>query len=221
AALPEGSAGESTKDADNPAYLQLSANYESAGIELKYLNTRQRELKEKITGLESELIAAPQIEKEYLDLSRRMDNNVAKYRELKAKHSDAQMAKSLEKERKSERFTLIEPPMVPERPVKPNRKLILLLGILFSGACAFGSILMLEKLDPTIRGHKAVAAATGYSPLAVIPHIVIREELEAHTRGWKIGAASAGALAILAVVAIHFMLMPLDVFWFVLLRKFS
>jgi len=39
------------------------------------------------------------------------------------------MAQSLESERKGERFTLIEPPLQPEEPVKPNRPAIAFVGI--------------------------------------------------------------------------------------------
>ena len=219
--LPEDVGARGAKDSDNPAYLQLTASYEGAGIELRHLKKRQQDLSDKIAELESELISAPQIEKEYMELTRKLENNVVKYRTLKAKHSEAQMAKSLESERKSERFTLIEPPMIPERPVKPNRKLILFLGVLLSAGFALGSVLLLEKIDPTIRGYKAVSAATGYSPLAVIPHIVIREELEARAKHMKVGVISLGVMVVAVVAAAHFMFMPLDVFWFVLLRKFS
>jgi len=65
---------------------------------------------------------------------------VSKYREVKDKHKEANLARSLEDGRKGERFTLIEPPVVPKEPERTNRPAILLLGITMSFASGFGNL---------------------------------------------------------------------------------
>ena len=46
-----------------------------------------------------------------MTLARDLESTQAKYREVSQKRMEAQLAESLELERKGERFTLIEPPL--------------------------------------------------------------------------------------------------------------
>ena len=88
--------------------------------------------KQKINALESRLLKSPQVEREYLGLARDYENAVLKYREIKAKLMEAELAQELERGHKGERFSLIDPPTLPEQPIKPNRLAILFLGFIFS-----------------------------------------------------------------------------------------
>ena len=47
-------------------------------------------------------------------------------------------AQSLQSENKSERFSLLEPPVLPDKPFKPNRMKILVLGFFFAMALSGG-----------------------------------------------------------------------------------
>ena len=47
---------------------------------------------------------------------------------MKAKELQAELSKSLEEEQKGERFTLLEPPLFPDTPIKPNRRKLFMLG---------------------------------------------------------------------------------------------
>ena len=67
---------------------------------------------------------APSIDQKYLELTSEYDNACARYKELKAKQTAANLAQSLESERKGERFTLIEQPQLPEQPATPNRLML-------------------------------------------------------------------------------------------------
>lgn len=49
-----------------------------------------------------------------------------KYEEIRAKQMSARISENLEQENKAERFALLEPPLMPEKPIKPNRKKSLL-----------------------------------------------------------------------------------------------
>lgn len=209
------------KDADNPAYIQLAASLESVEIELGHLKESRRTLQKKIEELELSLTSGPSVEKEYRDLLRDLDNNTARYQEVKAKQLEAKLARSLEKERKGERFTLIEPPLVPERPVKPNRLLIIAIGFVVSLAFAAAVVWLMEKADQTIRGSQGVQKLTGMSPLAIIPHIVTDEELRARKTRWRWASAGIGMGIVTVLVFLHVFYMPLDVAWFVALRKFG
>lgn len=204
---------------DNPAYVQLQAQVTAADTELKTQRSKREELKQKLTEYESRLTQGPQVEREYRALTRDYENAVAKYQEIKAKEMQAQLAESLETERKGERFTLIEPPMLPEAPVKPNRLAIAFLGLVFSFAGGIGSAAVLESLDTTVRGRAAVAGLLGVPPLASIPRIETERERRRRKRRpvwWVLGLL---ALVAAAVLVVHFVLMPLDVAWYMAMRR--
>lgn len=219
--LPASRVTNKPDNADNPAYIQLAASLESAEIELFHLRQSRKDVGAKLADLEKSLVQSPVIEKEYRDLLRDYENTSLKYQEVKAKQLEAQMAKTLEKDRKGERFTLIEPPLVPERPVKPNRFLILVVGVFVALVGGAGVIWGLEQLDQTVRSGHAVARLTGMSPLAVVPHIVNAAERARDRRKLWITASASGALAVILMVVLHFAVAPLDVLWFIALRKFA
>ncbi|MCG8669102.1 MAG: Wzz/FepE/Etk N-terminal domain-containing protein [Pseudomonadales bacterium] len=206
-------------DADNPAYVQLAASLEAAKVELLHLKASQTKVKKKLDELEISLLESPNVEREYRSLARDYENTARKYQEVKAKQLEASLAMSLEQERKGERFTLIEPPLLPVKPVKPNRILIAVAGVVMSFVMAGGLILLLEKVDQTIRSGRALQQFTGAPPLAVIPHIVTLEEVTARKRMTilLLGLSLAGVVGV--TMAVHYAFMPLDVLWYVALRK--
>lgn len=209
------------KQAENPAYLTLQAQLEALATETRALQKHRQELRARIAMLESRLEKTPEVEKDYLELSRDRENSVARYREIKAKLMEAEVAQDLEKDRKSERFSLIDPPQYPEKPRSPNRPAILLIGLMLALGSGVGSVALLEALDNSVRNSKELAHTLAVPLLSVIPYI--RNEADRRKREfpWKLAvpAAVGGAAALL--LAIHFVWMPLEVLWFSVLRRFA
>lgn len=213
-----GDADSQIADSDNPTYIQVSTQLESAKAELRSLESSKADLTKKLAKYENYLAGMPEVERRYRALSRNYDNAMAQYREIKAKQMDAQMAQALETERKGERFTLIDPPQLPEKPVKPNRLAIAVLGLLFSIAGGVGTGLMLENLDQRVRGFQGVHELD-IPLLGSVPYIETVRERVRHRR--LLISLGFGAVAILsmALVLIHLLYMPLDVLWFSLARR--
>ncbi len=204
---------------DNPAYIQLLAQLNAAKTERSTLLTLKNRLFNKLEKYEQGLLKAPQVEREYLELTREYDNNLLKFREVKAKQMEADMAQAMEKDRKAERFSLIEPPLYPDEPFKPNRKAIVFLGFILSFALAVGFAIVKEALNPAIYGPRALIAATGERPLVVVPFIENDEDI-AIAKKMKIRILFSLIFGVLLSTAIfHFFIMPLDVLWYVALRK--
>ncbi len=204
---------------DNPAYIQLQAQLEAAKSELSSFRKNREELLAKLDEYEKRITSAPQVEKEYRNLTRDYENALAKYQEIKAKQMEAELAETLEKENKGERFSLVEPPQRPEEPVSPNRLAIMFLGFVFAMIGGVGVTATAEALDGAIHGPRGVVRATGMPPLAVIPCIT-----NAVDRRRKRLRQLAGVLLVLSAVggvllSVHLLFMPLDVLWFSLLRR--
>jgi len=205
----------------NPAYVQLKSQLDANGLELTSLRSNKARLEAKLSEVEARLQTAPQVEKEYRDLTRELTNAQAKYSEVRNKAMEAQLAQSLEADRKGERFNLIDPPQVPEKPVSPNRVLILSLGAVLSILAGVITVAAYEALDQRVFGAPMVTHLLGAAPIGVIPVIWTAAERARAKRNRLRAIGGAGALALIAALAIHIFVMPLDTAWFVLARRYG
>ncbi|MDD2658567.1 MAG: Wzz/FepE/Etk N-terminal domain-containing protein [Methylococcales bacterium] len=203
---------------DNPAYITLKAQLQSIQAELQSLGFTRSQLNKKIDDLRQSLRQAPMVEKEYTDLIQELDNTNLRYREVSAREMEAQISQQLELERKGERFTLIDPPQEPLEPISPNRAAILFLGFVFAIASGLGSVFLAEMLGSTINNEKTITAILGVPPLSSIPYLESREESETYKKRRFIMIGAALIALVVAVIGFHFIVMPLDVFWYKLLR---
>jgi uncharacterized protein involved in exopolysaccharide biosynthesis len=206
---------------DNPAYISLKTQIEAANNELKSIALTRAKLTEKIETLREKLRTAPLIEKEYINLVQDLENTHNRYRGVDAREMEAQIAQQLELQKKGEHFTLIDPPQEPLEAYSPNRLVIMILGFVLALASGFGSAALIEMLDTAIHSEKNITAILGVAPLATIPYLESYKE----TQDRKIRSTSLLVIvlisAIAAVIGFHFAVMPLDVFWYKLLRVVS
>jgi succinoglycan biosynthesis transport protein ExoP len=207
--------------ADNPAYIQVRGQIDALMAQQKSDETKRGELHAKLDEYERRLAAAPGVEKDYRALARDLENAQLKYQQIRAKQSDVQISENLETERKGERFTMIEPPLPPEKPISPNRILILVMGFVLSLGAGFGAVILKDSLDPSIRGVNDVRRLLSVPPLAAIPNIVTQAESRRQRRFNRYSWQGAVVAIIGAGVTIHFMVRPLDIVWLNLLHRFG
>lgn len=205
--------------ADNPSYVLIATQIEGIDSEVQSLQSKSRQLEERVAEYEALLLKSPVVEKEYQALLRDYDNARIKYREIKAKLMTADLAKNLEQERKGERFTLIQPPEVPEKPVSPNIKMLSVFGFVLCLGLGAGSGVLMENLDSRVYGEKRISQLTLIEPLVTIPYIYSTEEKSSTKKKTKIIVLGLFVLFLTGLMIFHFAIKPLDVTWFILLRK--
>jgi len=203
---------------DNPAYITLKSQLEAVDSEIKSLAQTRAQLNTRIAELRQNLRLSPLVEKEYMDMVQELDNTNLRYREVSAREMEAQIAQQLELQKKGERFTLIDPPQEPLEPYSPNRLVILLLGFVIAIFGGFGSVALAENLDSTIHSERAISAILGVAPLATIPYLESQKESLARKNRRITLLIACLIIGIAATIAFHFIVMPLDVFWYKLLR---
>jgi hypothetical protein len=208
-----GAAPETQRTADNPAYVQLRAQLESAEVELASLEQRETQAQARLAELEERLRQTPIIERDYYALTRDLESTRARYQEIRFGERSAQTAENLELSAKSERFTLIEPPLVPQTPVSPNRAIVIFLGFLLAAGAGIGVIAVREVLDESVHGPHELARLAAAAPLGVIPTIVTEAERERAKRRFAIAAVSGAVACVVVLGLVHFFVMPLDEFW--------
>jgi len=204
---------------DDVALVQLRTQLAATRFELQSLREREAELRGKLDRYEARLTAAPQVERAYRELLREHENAARKFRELGAKETEARLAQSLESDRKGERFTLLEPPTLPQQPVRPNRVALLALALLLAVAGGFASAAFAEAVDGTVHGRRGLERMLPVPVLAAIPHIVTPRE--ARLRRVRVAAGAAGVvlLAAGAAAAVHVWVVPLETAWAILAQR--
>ena len=124
-------------------------------------------------------------------------------------------------QRKGERFSLIDPPSLPEKPFKPNRLAIALLGLLLAVCGGVGSGVVVESLDHSIKTPDQLVTLTQQFPLAVVPFMPNEEDFSrARMRRRIFKTAGIGAVGA-TLFFLHVFVIPLDVLWFSALRRFG
>jgi uncharacterized protein involved in exopolysaccharide biosynthesis len=165
-----------SKAPDNPAYVALTTQLESAKRELAYLSGLRNDLREKQRTYDERLLKIPEIEREYRELTRDYDNAQVRYRQVKAKQMEAEIAQQMEKERKAERFTLMEPASLPVKPISPDRKRIALIGLVASLGSGLGLAWLRDLLNSSVKGPLELARIARVPILNPIPYIETRRE---------------------------------------------
>ena len=211
----------STQRPENPAYINLQAQLNSVTSSLGALVKTRVEVKRQRQDYAARLERTSEIEPNYLMLTRDRDTSGQKYQDIRSRLLEAKVSEGLEVQRKGERFSLIDPPSLPEKPDKPNRSAIVLLGCILALAGGLGSGVASEALDHSIRTPEQLAQLTQVFPLAVIPFMPNEQDLSLALKRRRV-IQSAGVGAVVTVLALlHVFVLPLDVLWFAALRRFG
>ena len=203
---------------DNPAYINLSAQLSSKQSEIQSVNAQIRDLKLRLSDYKGRIVTSPQVESEYKALIMERNNTQAKYDDLMRKFMEARVSQGLEKEQKGERFTIIDPARLPEKPFKPNRLAIMLIGLVLGLGAGVGTAAFKEYSDTSVSNAGMLLLATAFPVLASIPVIVIQKELKQSKARWIIFILAGIVALVLGLILFHFFVMDLGIFWIRLAR---
>lgn len=216
---PARSPAATTTTPDNPIYIQMKAQREAVVNDRDALELRKASLQARARELERRFARTPGIERDYSTLLRDLQGEQLKYAEVRQKQMEAQLASNLESESKGERFSLIEPPIEPQKPYSPNRLLIMLLGLVLAIGISIGTMLAFETLDTRVRGRADIISLLEVPPLAILPWVATASELQSRRRTWQLAAASSVVGLVAVALAVHFFYRPLDLLWLTALRR--
>lgn len=216
-----GAGNKPTQRPENPAYINIQAQLNSVNSSLQALKTSRTTVKQRLQDYAKRIERTPVLEPDYLTLARDRDTSSQKYQEIRSRLLEAKVSEGLEVQRKGERFSLIDPPGLPESPEKPNRKAIVLLGFILALAGGAGAAALTEHLDHSIRTPEQLVRVSQAFPLAVIPYMPNRADLaRALARRNRIRLTGLGTVALLLLIC-HLFWTPLDVVWYATLRRFG
>ncbi len=207
--------------ADNPAYLQVKGQLDALTTQRDAAIKKRDELQAKLNDYDNREEKSPEVERQYREMARQLDSAQVQYQTILAKQTEAQVSRNLEVDRKGEKFTLIEPPLPPEKPISPNRRMIVAVGLLMSLALGVAAVIARESFDGSVRGPADVRQLFEVPPLACIPVISTADDKKRRRRIVRYSWSGGTAAVLLSTAMVHLFVMPLDVVWQVLLRRFG
>lgn len=160
-----------TEELLDPGLQNLRTQLEGLKIEVKNLRSERVALANQIKALQGRVENTPKREQEMTILSRDYNNTLNNYRTLLDKRLNAQIAENMEKRQKGEQFKILDPANLSEKPFKPNRPRIILMGILLGLAMGAGAAYLMENQDSSFKGEKEMKFYLKFPVLAVIPHL--------------------------------------------------
>lgn len=150
---------------------QYSEQYNVALLEVKRLKEEEKELKKQIYHYQTRIEEIPKREQELLLLSRDYDLLKSNYQSLMDKKIQSQMAENLERKQQAEQFKILDPARLPEKPIKPDRDRILLIGAFIGLVAGLGLAWFRESLDQSFHSEADLEAHLGLPILAVVPNL--------------------------------------------------
>jgi uncharacterized protein involved in exopolysaccharide biosynthesis len=176
----------------SPVSMQLRTQINAIDSQLASLGAQGAALRAKLAGIERNVTAAPQVEREYANATRDLAIAREKYEQLLDRQMDAEVSEAAIVGGRADEFRLIQSPMLPSLPSKPQRLAILLIGFVAALALGLTVTVAAEALDPKVRGARDVRELLNVSPLVAIP--TIRNSRSRRRSAWRFAAASASGL---------------------------
>lgn len=150
-----------------------SAQSSTSGVRLRIIDQQMERMQEEkkklaaeINAYQSRIAATPVRANELEDLSRDYNSAKEQYRNLLDNRFNAGIAMDLERKQKASRFT-VDPAPLPEKPIKPNRILLLAMALPFCLFIPAGSAVAISEVRRTVNSGRALR-----SLLPVAAHVI-------------------------------------------------
>lgn len=212
---------DASENMKNNTYVTISSQLASTQSEIASVKRQIAEARKKENLYRSRIEATLGIEGQYSTMLLEQQNMKTKYGDLMQKLMEAKVAHGLEVEQKGERFTLIDPPRLPEKPFKPNRMAIALIGLILAMGASIGFASLVELSDNSIRNASDLWLETSIPVLAGIPLIMSKSDARRRIIA-KVSICIGVLLAItIGVLLVHIFVMDLDLLWIKIQRKLA
>jgi len=147
----------------------LYADLASVKSQISALHMSETKTRKQINDFEKRVEATPSAEQWLADLRRNYDISLENYRSLLSKKLSARLSENLEKRQKGEKFRVIDPANLPEKPYKPNRMKIVLLGTIIGLGIGIGLVYFTELMNPAFQKPEDFEGILTQPVLTVIP----------------------------------------------------
>jgi uncharacterized protein involved in exopolysaccharide biosynthesis len=152
----------------NPLRQALETELARGRVDQAGAAGRHEMLVGQVQQYEAQLSRLEGITAEYTDLNRQVKESADNYQLYKKKEEEARITDELD-QNKITNVSIAEAPVQPQLPVKPNRPLNLILGLVLGALLSIGSVVIAEFMRDTVLTPRELELATGQRVLASLP----------------------------------------------------
>jgi len=156
----------------DPQLRNLLTQRDEAKLEIQNLKAKEARIIREMKEIEGRVQRTPSREQQLMILLRDYENMQSNYQALLDKRLNAHVAENLEKRQQGEQIRVLDPANLPEKPEKPNRLLIMFLGLIGGSGLGVGLALGIDQLNPTFKRREEVEVLPGIQVLATIPEFL-------------------------------------------------
>jgi len=189
----------------NPVKTRLQDSMIELDTEIKLRKAELEKTRDAIVIYQRRIENTPAREQELRVITRDYESTRQHYHSLLKRQEEAKLASSMEQRQKSERFQIIDPAIIPESSVAPNRVRLFLVGFFLSFVMAGAGVFVREKTDTSFHRVEDLQAFTKTPILVSIPRIITKADQWSRRRRQRLGVAAL-ALLLVAVVGGSYLL---------------
>jgi polysaccharide chain length determinant protein (PEP-CTERM system associated) len=168
--------GEDASEASPYIPPNAKMEVERIKVNINTLTADISKLKSQIRVYEKRIENTPTREQELKSLERDYDNIKRTYDILLNKKLKSEVSVSMEKKQKGQKFQILDPAGLPEKPSFPNLKILFILCLAAGPNIGLGLVLLLEYLNTSFRSPKDIESYLGVPVLATVPIIYDRKD---------------------------------------------
>jgi len=165
---------EKYRDIKEERIKDISRLLEESKTTIKIYEEDIVKLNEQINAYEKRVEDTPEREQEIMSLKRNYENIRDSYESMLDKKLDADIAVSMERKAKGNRFRVVDKAKVPKKPVSPDIKKLLLMSVAAGLGIGGGLIFLLDILDTSLRRPEDIETLLEIPVLATVPNIYYR-----------------------------------------------
>jgi polysaccharide biosynthesis transport protein len=204
ARIKSGESADKTLASDSPMAVQLQTQLNATDTQIGALQARGLELRRKMTDLETRMTLAPQVEREFQNVTRDLTSARAKFEDLLKRQLDAEVSEAAIAGGTADKFRIKASAAVPEKPAKPQRIAIFAVAVALAMIAALTSIVLAQLLDPTVRGVRDIRDILDVTPLTAVPVIQQAGRNPHRKLRWAFASRAAAAVVLVGWAASQF-----------------
>ena len=191
------SAAETKTFSGNPLKQVLQTQITDIDAELQGIRAQNQGIRSQIGVLQARVDNSSIRGIELSKITRGYEITLKKYQDLLGKSMESELSENMEKKQKGEQFQILDPANFPLKPVRPNRQLIVLIGLLAGLAGGVGMAFLWDNLDTSFKQGTDLDTYVNVPLLATIPASLTRGSmLEQRRAQGMLVFASIGVLAV-------------------------
>ncbi len=177
-----------------PMLQQLKVALSDAEARVASMQARVDEYSSRIARLRASSGAIPEIESEYSRLNRDYQINKTNYEKLVASREAAKLSGNLTSTTEMMSFRIIDPPILPTKPIGPNRPLLVSIAFVAALVAGLAAALLMSQIRPTFMTQAALREATGFPVLGSVSMNWTDKEIARRRRSMLAFGAAFAAL---------------------------